>query len=301
VNANQATLPVGVMCRLLEVSPSGFYAWQDRALSAHARADVELTALIQQIHEQSYCTYGHRRIHVELRERYGKRVGRKRVARLMRAAGLQGVHKKRFRCTTRSGTPERFAPDRVERHFVADGPDVLWVADVTYVPTDEGLLYLAMVLDVFSRLIVGWSMDRHVGSHLVLTALEMAYAQRTPHQVIHHSDHGSEYTAIAFGARSRRLGIELSMGSVGDCFDNAMAESFFATLECEVLDRHHFRTRDEARVKIFSWIEGWYNLRRRHSSIEYRSPREFEQRSHKRSRTGPQELLPRVARQTALR
>lgn len=301
MNANQATLPVGVMCRLLEVSPSGFYVWRDRALSSHACEDVELSALIHQIYEQSYCTYGNRRIHVELREVFGQRVGRKRVARLMRAAGLQGVHKRRFRCTTRSGTPERFAPDRVERCFVADRPDALWVADVTYVPTDEGFWYLAVVLDVFSRLIVGWSMDSRVGSHLVLAALEMAYAQRTPHEVIHHSDHGSEYTAIAFGGRCRRLGIELSMGSVGDCFDNAMAESFFSTLECEVLDRQHFCTRGEARSAIFSWIEGWYNTRRRHSSIEYRSPREFERRSLKQPMQGSKELLPRVARQTALR
>jgi transposase InsO family protein len=278
VKANQATLPVSMMCRLLQVSTSGFYDWQDRSLSAHARKDVELTAMIHAIHERSHRTYGSRRVHVELREAYGVCVGRKRVARLMQRAGLQGVHKRRFLCTTRRGNVERWAPDLVDRCFVADRPNALWVADVTYVPTAEGFLYLAMVLDVFSRLIVGWAMNARLGSQLVLKALAMAYAQRAPHGVIHHSDHGSEYTAIAFGTRCERLGVRPSMGSVGDCFDNAMAESFFGTLECEVLDRTHFLTRDEACAAIFTWIEGWYNPHRRHSSLNYLSPQEFERR-----------------------
>lgn len=232
----------------------------------------------QGAHERSHRTYGARRAHAELREAYGVRVGRKRIARLMRRAGLKGVQKRRFRCTTRAGSPERWVPDLVDRHFAADRPNALWVADVTYVPTAEGWLYLAMVLDVFSRLIVGWAMDAYLGSRLVLTALDMAYAQRWPQEVIHHSDHGTEYTAIAFGTRCQRLGVQPSMGSVGDCFDNAMAESFFASLECEVLDRHHFRTRAEARSVIFAWIEGWYNPHRRHSSLGYLSPQEFERR-----------------------
>jgi len=278
VKANQDTLPVGVMCRLLEVSTSGFYGWRDRALSSHARQDVQLSALIHEIYERSHRTYGARRVHVELREVYGMLVGRKRVARLMRQAALKGVHKRRFRCTTRSGSAERWAPDLVERHFVADRPDALWVADVTYVPTAEGFLYLAVVLDVFSRLIVGWAMEARLRSQLVLLALEMAYAQRTPRDVIHHSDHGTEYTAIAFGTRCTKLGVRPSMGSVGDCFDNAMAESFFASLECEVLDRNHFQTRHEARSAIFAWIEGWYNTHRRHSALGYLSPQEFERR-----------------------
>jgi transposase InsO family protein len=278
VKANQATLPVGTMCRLLELSTSGYYGWRDRPLSGHARRDVELLALIHAIHERSHRTYGARRVHAELREACGIRVGRKGVARLMRQAGLQGVQKRRFYCTTHAAHPERFAPDRVERVFLAERPDLLWVADVTYVPTAEGWLYLAIVLDVFSRGIVGWAMEARLGSALVLEALNMAYAQRTPRQVIHHSDHGGEYTAIAFGTRCERLGVQLSMGSVGDCFDNAMAESFFASLEAEVLDRHHFLTRDEARAVIFSWIEGWYNPHRRHSSLGYLSPQEFERR-----------------------
>jgi putative transposase len=268
------------MCRLLRVSTAGFYHWRDRPLSVRARRDVELLALIHQIHERSYDgTYGAPRIHMELRETYGVRVGPKRVARLMRQAGLKGVQKRRFRGTTRSGKPERFAPDLVQRCFTADRPNALWLADVTYVPTDEGWLYLAVVLDVFSRYVVGWAMDAHLGSRLVLAALEMAYAQRCPKgRLIHHSDHGGEYTAIAFSDRCHTLGIDLSMGSVGDCFDNAMMESFFSSLEAEVLDRYHLRTRDEARSKIFFWIEGWYNTRRRHSGLNYLSPREYEQR-----------------------
>ena len=247
-------------------------------MSLHARKDVELSALIHATYERSHYTYGARRVHAELRETYGVRVARKRVARLMRRAGLKGVQKRRFRCTTHSDASEHWAPDLVDRNFVADGPDALWVADVTYLPTEEGFLYLAIVLDVFSRLIVGWAMSDRLRSQLVQEALEMAYAQRGPRAVIHHSDHGTEYTAIAFGNRCTQLGVRPSMGSIGDCFDNAMAESAFATLECEVLDRNTFQTRDEARSAIFSWIEGWYNTHRRHSSLGYLSPQEFERR-----------------------
>lgn len=279
MKANQDTLPAGVMCRLLSVSRSGFYAQRERPMSARARRDVELLALIHQIHEHSYDgTYGAPRIHMELRDTYRIRVGRKRVERLMRRAGLQGVQKRRFRCTTHSGAPERFAPDLVERNFAADRPNALWLADVTYVATAEGFLYLAVVLDVFSRLIVGWSMGEHLGSQLVLAALEMAYAQRRPRKVIHHSDHGTEYTAVAFGKRCTQLGIQMSMGSIGDCFDNAMIESFFSSLEAEVLDRNRFGTRQEARREIFSWLAGWYNTRRRHSGVGYLSPQEYERR-----------------------
>ncbi len=163
----------------------------------------------------------------------------------------------------------------MQRHFTADRPNALWLADVTYVPTDEGFLYLAAVLDVFSRYIVGWAMEAHLGSRLVLAALRMAYAQLHPQEVIHHSDHGSEYTAVAFSSRCRELGITISMGSVGDCFDNAMMESFFSSLEAEVLNRYRFATREQARTKLFAWIEGWYNSHRLHSAIDL-SPREFE-------------------------
>jgi putative transposase len=192
----------------------------------------------------------------------------------------------------------KVAPDLVQRHFTADRPNALWLADCTYVPTDEGWLYLAAVLDVFSRYVVGWAMDARLNSQLVLAALKMAHAQRRPEEVIHHSDHGTEYTAVAFSKRCGELGITRSMGSVGDCFDNAMMESFFSSLEAEVLDRYRFTTREEARIEIFSWVEGWYNTHRRHSGLGYVSPREFERRSsQKRAR---RTLLPHP-RETALR
>jgi transposase InsO family protein len=292
------------MCGLLEVSTAGFYHWRERPVSSRTRRDLELTALIQQIHERSYeGTYGAPRIHIELRESHGVRVGCKRVARLMRRAGLKGVQKRRFRCTTRPGSPERFAPDLVQRHFTAQRPNALWLADVTYVPTEEGWLYLAAVLDVFSRYVVGWAMEAHLGSRLVLAALQMAYAQRCPQEVVHHSDHGGEYTAIAFSTRCRELGITRSMGSVGDCFDNAMMESFFSTLEAEVLDRYRLRTREEARAELFSWIEGWYNSHRRHSALGYVSPREFERRSTRKAHraTRPAAALLPHSRETARR
>jgi putative transposase len=217
-------------------------------------------------------------VHAELRQAHALHVGAKRVARLMRAGGLRGVHKRRFVRTTVSNAQDHGAPDLVDRHFNVQQPDALWVADITHVPTWAGSMYLAVVLDAFSRKVVGWAMAGHVRSELVLAALEMAYAQRHPHQVIHHSDHGAQYTSIAFGKRCRQLGVRPSMGSVGDCFDNATAESFFATLECEVLDRQRFTTREEARRALFSWIEGWYNPHRRHSSLGYLSPVSFEQR-----------------------
>jgi putative transposase len=196
----------------------------------------------------------------------------------MRAAGLKGVQKRRFVCTTRSDRRDRWAPDLVDRNFTVTRPDALWVADLTYVATWVGFLYLAVVIDAFSRRVVGWAMENSLRTELVLAALEMAFAQRAPQEVIHHSDHGTQYTSIAFGKRCEELGVRPSMGTVGDCFDNALAESFFASLECEVLDRHHFKTREEARSAIFSWIEGWYNTHRRHSSLDYLSPKDFERK-----------------------
>jgi transposase InsO family protein len=301
VRENQGLYPVSAMCRLLGVSAVGFYHWDDRDLSARARRDAELTVLVHQIHKRSYHgTYGAPRIHMELRETYGVRVGCKRVARLMRQAGLKGVQKRRFRCTTRPGAPEHFAPDLVQSRFTANQPNALWLADCTYVSTEEGWLYLVAVLDVFSRYVVGWAMAARLNSQLVLAALDMAYAQRWPDEVIHHSDHVSEYTAVAFSTRCRELGITRSMGSVGDCFDNAMMESYFSSLEAEVLDRYRFRTREEARREIFSWIEGWYNPHRRHSGLGYVSPREFERRSSQKHARRPNTLLPHP-RETAFR
>jgi putative transposase len=280
MTAHQAVHRIAPMARVLGVSPSGYYAWRKRPLSARARQDLELSAEIAAVHRMSRGTYGAPRIHAELAAR-GLHVGRKRVARLMRSAGVHGVSRRRpFRTTVRDERA-RPAPDLVDRHFTAPGPDQLWVADITYVPTGSGFLFLAVVLDAWSRRVIGWAMESHLRTELVLAALEMAIAQRRPTNVIHHSDHGCQYTAIAFGTRCRDAGVRPSMGSVGDAYDNAMCESFFATLECELLDRQRFRTQAEARLAIFDFIEGWYNPQRRHSGLAYLSPANFE-RAHVR-------------------
>jgi putative transposase len=275
VKANQASYGVATMCRVLEVSTSGYYAWLKRPSSARARADAELSSHITAIHQYSRATYGAPRIHEELLAA-GLRVGRKRVARLMKVAGLLGVSRRRWVATTVRERGARPAPDLVERNFVAAAPNRLWVADITYIPTWAGFLYLAVVLDVFSRRIVGWAMETYLRTELVLKALNMALGQRRPAAVIHHSDQGSQYTSLAFGQRCRDAGVRPSMGSVGDCFDNAMCESFFATLECELLDRRRFKTQAEARSAVFDFIEGWYNPHRRHSALDYLSPINYE-------------------------
>jgi putative transposase len=272
---------VATMCRVLEVSTSGYYAWRERTASKRAREDAVLLRQIRTAHAASDGTYGAPRVHAEL-VAVGVKVGRERVTRLMRAAGIVGVHRRRFLVTTTRGEG-RQAPDLVERHFAADGPNQIWVADITYIPTWVGFLYLAMVLDVFSRKIVGWSMATHLRTELVLEALERAALGRKPKgKVIHHSDQGTQYTAIAFGNRCEELGVRPSMGSVGDAYDNAMCESFFATLECELFDRRKFRTKAEARMAIFQFIEGWYNPGRRHSAIGYQSPIDYERRAQER-------------------
>jgi putative transposase len=264
---------------MLQVSPSGFYAWRDRAPSRRALANAVLTERIRIIHMASDECYGSPNIHAELRDE-GMRVGRNRVARLMRAAGIRGVSRRRsFVVTTRRDDAQRPAPDLVKRHFNAHGPNQLWVADMTYVPTWAGFIYLAIVLDVWSRRIVGWSIGEQMTTELVLAALNMATAQRKPSEVIHHSDQGSQYTSVAFGQRCAKMGVRPSMGSVGDAYDNAMAESFFASLECELIDRRSFKTKTEARLALFTYIEGWYNPRRRHSALGRVSPINFE-RSH---------------------
>lgn len=269
---------MATMCRVLGVSTSGYYAWLRRSLSARAREDEVLRKRIATIHASSRGTYGAPRILAELRTQ-GFQVGRKRVARLMREAGLRGMSRRKWVTTTERDATASAAADLVQREFSASGPDRLWVADITYVPTWEGFLYLAVVLDVWSRRIVGWAMAAHLRTELVLEALEMALRQRCPDEVIHHSDHGCQYTSIAFGKCCQEAGVKPSMGSVGDCFDNAMCESFFATLECELIDRQSFRTRVEARREVFEFIEGWYNTHRRHSALGYSSPAEYERRA----------------------
>lgn len=264
------------MCRALSVSPSGYYAWRDREPSTRAKADAELSRKIHVIHQDSRCTYGVPRVHAVL-AKDGVFVGKKRVARLMRAASLEGISRRRKYKSTRD-RDARPAPDLVDRAFAATAPNRLWVADITYVPTWAGFLYLAVVLDVFSRRVVGWAMDTHLRAELVIDALDMAVAQRCPTAVIHHSDQGCQYTSLAFGLRCREVGVKPSMGSVGDAYDNAMCESFFATLECELLARRRFHNQAEARMAVFDFIEGFYNTRRIHSALDYRSPVEYEQK-----------------------
>lgn len=267
--------PLAALCRVLKVSHSGYYAWLNRPQSARAKRDALLVPQIIASHERSDSTYGSPRILGDLKEA-GEHVSRKRVARLMRERGIVGVSRRRFVVTTQRSANNTAAPDLVDRDFTADRPNKLWVADITYVPTWAGFLFLAIVLDVFSRRIVGWAMATHLKTELVLDALEMAIMQRKPDAVTHHSDHGTQYTSLAFGKRCEELGVRPSMGSVGDAYDNAMAESFFATLECELLNRRRFKTQVEARHAIFRFIEGWYNPHRRHSSLGNISPVSYE-------------------------
>ena len=272
---HRAVHQVATLCRVLAVSASGYWGWRKRPASRRAQADGVLLRRIRTAHEASRGTYGVPRIHAELRAA-GVAVSRKRVARLMRQTGLAGVSRRRFVATTVRDRDLRPAPDLVERQFAAERPNRLWVADITYVPTWAGFLFLAVVLDVFSRKVVGWAMTTHLRTELVLDALEMALTRRRPKDVIHHSDQGTQYTSIAFGRRCAEAGVRPSMGSVGDAYDNAMAESFFATLECELLERTKFRTQAEAQIAIFDFIEAWYNPHRRHSALGYRSPNDFE-------------------------
>jgi len=273
----EAQHSVATMSRLLGVSRSGFYSWAGRGASQHACQDSVLSGGIQRIHEYSRGTYGAPRIHAELAFG-GTHVGRKRVARLMREKGLQGVSRRKWTTTTVRDRTAVLAPDLVKRDFRAQGPNRLWVADITYVPTWAGFLYVAVVLDAWSRRVVGWAFAGDLRAQLVVAALEMAIRQRQPWAVVHHSDHGSQYTSIAFGNRCREAGVQPSMGSVGDAYDNAMCESFFATLECELIDRVRMRTREEAEQAVFEFIEGWYNPHRRHSSLNYECPIGYEEK-----------------------
>ena len=284
---------VRAMCRTLQISASGYYAWRDRAPSARARSDVLLAEEIGKAHRASDGTYGMPRIRAQLRAQ-GVRVSRKRVARLMRANHLRGVSRRRFTVTTQRNRRERPAPDLVKRKFEAGAANQLWVADMTYVPTWTGFIYLAVVLDVFSRKVVGWSMSEDMGSDLVLAALNMALQKRKPAAVIHHSDQGTQYTSMAFAGRCRQAGVRQSMGTVGDAYDNAMAESFFASLECELIARRTWKTPAEARPALFSWIEGWYNPRRLHSALGYLSPIEYERRNVRHA-GAPQHGFPTAA------
>lgn len=276
IAAEKALYPVSLMCSVLAVSRSGFHAWERRPPSDRDLADAWLSERIVEIHRESRGTYGVRRVHAALAHR-GVHVGRKRVERLMRAEGLSGLVPKRFRRTTIRVPGVRVADDLVDRDFQPAGPNELWCADIKYVRTWQGWLYLAAVMDCYSRRIVGWSMRTDLEAELVVDALEMAITRRRPHAgLVHHSDQGSQYVSLRFGERCRELGIHRSMGSKGDCFDNAVAESFFATLEKDLLRRRSFATRQEARTAVFDYIEAFYNPVRLHSTLGYRSPIEYE-------------------------
>ncbi len=280
IAAERARFPIVFMCSRLGVARSGFYAWRTRPPCSRSIADAQLTVTIHQIHTGSRGTYGVPRVHAELLDLHALRCGRKRVARLMRAAGLVGVCRRRQPRRARPDETGLISDDLVQRAFAATAPDRLWVADITYLPTWQSFLYLAVVVDAYSRRVVGWAMADHLRTGLVLDALAMAVQHRRPTPgLVHHSDHGCQYTSLAFSRRCREAGIAQSMGSVGDCYDNAMAESFNATLECELIARHHWRTHTEARMAVFDFIEGFYNPRRRHSALGYLSPVEFERRS----------------------
>jgi putative transposase len=277
IAAQKAHYSVAQLCTVLDVAPSGFYAWRQRQPSPRARANTALLEQIRAIHERSRCTYGAPRVHAELRERK-QRVSRKRVARLMRAAGLVGRPPRRFRRTTvadREFHPE----DLVQRQFNATEPDQIWYGDITYIHTWEGWLYLAVLLDAYSRKVVGWAMADHLRTELATDALKMALATRRPNSgLIHHTDRGVQYTSSVYGELLAAHRARQSVGRPGTCWDNAVAESFFATLKLELIHRQPWPTRSQAKQAIFAFIAGWYNQHRRHSALGYHSPAEVEQR-----------------------
>ena len=278
IAAEKTNYPVVVMCRVLGVNRTAFHNWERRAPSGRALNDAWLTEKIKLIHDQSRGVYGSPRIHAELRMGHDIKIGRKRVARLMKAAGISGVRpRKRWKTTIRIPgiTP---ATDLVNREFTPAAPNVLWVADITYLRTGEGWLYLAAVQDTYSRQIVGWAMARHMRAALVVDALKMALARRRPPPgLIHHSDQGSQYVSLAFGRAAGQAGIAVSMGSRGDAYDNAVAETFFATLKKELVNRRSWPDRLELQSAVFEYIEAFYNRQRRHSTLGMLSPVAYEQ------------------------
>ncbi len=280
MKANQSVLPVRSMCRTLRVSHSGHYDWLDRPACARAQANVALLEQIRQAHAASDATYGVPRIQAELADQ-GIKAGHNRIASVMRAHGLRDVSRRRGWCvTTKRDKGQRPAPDLVQREFTATGTNQLWGADMTYFPTWAGFVYLAVVLDVYSRKVGGWAFGQQQTADLVIQALNMALITRKPQDVFHHSDQGSQYTSVEFGKRCKEMGVRPSMGSVGDAYDNAMADSFLASPECEIIDRRSWKSFAEARMAVFTWIEGWCNPRRRHKGLGQKSPITFEKELH---------------------
>jgi transposase InsO family protein len=268
-----------MLCRTLEVSRAGFYAWQRRAPAARAKADAQLGIHVAAIHAESRRCYGSPRVHAELAAR-GCRTSRKRVARLMREWGLAARRRRRFRITTQSQQPFPTAPNHLARHFAQPLPDRAWVTDITYIPTGEGWLYLAVILDLYSRFVVGWAMNERITDTLTLDALAMALERRQPPQgLLHHSDRGSQYASGDYRQALAAQGIICSMSRRGNCWDNAVAESFFATLKVELVRDAAWTTRATARAELFEYLEVFYNGQRRHSALGYLSPRAFEQQA----------------------
>jgi putative transposase len=286
IAAEKAHYSIKMMCRVLDVSRAGFYAWSRRKPSARALEDEQLARRIRDIHKENRGVYGSPRIHAELRLAEGICVGRKRVERLMRAAKISGLVPRKKGRTTIRVPGVRVCEDLLDRNFLSGAPNRLWVADITYLRTWEGWLYLAAVQDLFSRKIVGWSMADHMRTELVTDALEMALDRRAPNPgLIHHSDQGGQYVSLAFGQKSRMAGIAQSMGSKGDCFDNAVAESFFATLKKELVHRRAWPTKAELRGEVFEYIEVFYNRQRRHTHLGQRSPAEYERTTQPQHQT----------------
>jgi len=276
VEAEKAFYPVRLLCRCLAVSRAGFYAWRRRAPSPRALEDTQLSVEIRASHAESRRTYGSPRVLRDLRDR-GRRVSRKRVARLMRECGLVARRRRRFRATTDSKHAFPVAANVLMRDFEVSAPNTAWVTDITFIWTRQGWLYLAVILDVFSRRVVGWATGQHVDRHLALTALDMALARRCPRRgLVHHSDRGSTYASRDYRRALESRGIKCSMSRKGDCWDNAVAESFFATLKREMEEIDNLESWAAANLSIGEYIDGFYNPRRRHSALNYSSPIEFE-------------------------
>jgi putative transposase len=277
IQAEKAQYPVEVLCRVMAVARSGFYAWCQRPMNRRAQQNQHLLAQIQLCHRESKGCYGSPRIHRDLCAQ-GLRISRHRVARLMRLHDMRGVCRRRVPQRPRTASPAIVAANVLQRDFTATHPNQKWAGDITYIQTREGWLYVAVLLDVYSRRIVGWAMAERVTTELTTTALTMALQQRPiTGRLLHHSDRGSQYAAVAYQQHLMVHGIQCSMSRPGNCWDNAVVESFFATLKTELIQRRRFQTRQEATSAIFAYIEGFYNRRRRHSTLGYRSPMEFEQ------------------------
>lgn len=276
IEGNRGRFAVDRMCDMLGLSASGYYAWRRRPESRRSREDRRLLALIRSVHQESRCSYGSPRVWRELRYR-GETCGLNRVARLMRQEQLQSPYRRRWRPKGRKARAEAIADNLLAQDFTAAAPNRSWTADITYIPTGEGWLFLAVVMDLFSRRIVGWAMDGRATRHLVIDALMMAVERRRPRgEIVHHSDRGSQYGSFDFQKALEQAGVTCSMSSTGNCYDNAAMESFFSSLKVECLQGRRYQTREQARSDLFDWIESWYNRKRRHSYLGYVSPEEYE-------------------------